>query len=299
MSIYSIDKIYKHIYADLHYIAMHIVPKKWYLKRTFKRLVGDPLDLDDPRTFNEKLQWLKLYDHNPLYTKMVDKYEMKRYVADIIGDEYIVPVLGVWDNFADIEFEKLPKRFVLKCNNDSGSVVICRDKSVFDKKNAKKLLEKSMHYNYYYNGSFEWPYKDVKAKIFAEELLNDGSGDALVDYKFFCFNGKAKLMYISRDESSNPTTDFFDMDFNHLPIRMKDPNSECPPAKPRCFFKMKKIAEILSQNIPHVRVDFFYVNDKIYVGELTFYHSAGFSRVYPDEWNTIMGDWIDIGIKDR
>ena len=285
-------KIIKH-YGGRGYFKW--MPDELYIKICYRAAFGNWPDLDNPVTFNEKLNWLKLHDRKPIYSKMVDKYEAKKYVAEILGSECSVPTFGVWDSFNEIDFSKLPNSFVLKCTHDSGAVVICKYKNKFDKLQAKKVIDKSLNREFYYVGR-EWPYKNVKPRIIAEKMLDDGSGKPLVDYKFFCFDGKAKIMYISRDGAANPTTDFFDMDFNHLPIRMKDPNSDVLPFKPKCFTEMKEIAEKLSQNIPHVRVDFFFVNNKIYVGELTFYHSAGFSHVYPEEWNYKMGDWININI---
>lgn len=269
-----------------------------FLKMAYKRKFGKELDLKKPITYNEKLQWLKLYDRKPEYTTMVDKYEAKAYIANKIGEKYVVPTLGVWNSFDDIDFENLPNSFVLKCTHDSGGLVVCKEKSKLNKKNARKKINKSLASNYFRVGR-EWPYKNVIPRIIAEPLLKDDAikedeQECLTDYKFFCFNGVPKIAYISKDKAENPATDFFDMDYNHLPIRMKDPNSDVLPEKPIRFDEMKKIATQLSQGFPHLRVDFYSANGKLYVGELTFYHCSGFAQIQPEEWAVKMGNWIEL-----
>ena len=270
---------------------------KKYLIKEYNATMGKKLNLDNPITYSEKLQWLKLNDRKDIYTTMVDKCKAKQFVSDIVGEEHTIPTIGIWDSFEEINFDKLPNQFVLKCNHDSGSIVICRDKSKLDLSKTKKIIEKSLKRNYFLVHR-EWPYKNIERKIMCEPLLHDDGDENswLVDYKFFCFNGEPKLCYISRDRSENPTTDFFDMDFNHLPFRMKDPNSIVPPPKPDCFEQMKEISKKLSKGIPHLRVDFYYVNNHIYVGELTFYHCAGFVNIVPDEWNYKLGNMIDLSL---
>ena len=269
------------------------IPDSSYLKIVYKMRTGKKLNLQEPKTFNEKLQWLKLYDRKPEYTIMVDKYEAKKYIAEQIGEEYIIPTLGVWDRFEDIDFDALPHQFVLKCTHDSGGLAICRDKSTFDKETARKKIARSLKRNYYWSGR-EWQYKDVKPRIIAEKYIEETKDDALTDYKFFCFHGVSKIMYISKDHGTDPRTDFFDMEFNHLPVRARDPQAEITPERPMQFEKMREMAEILSKDIPHLRVDFYLVNGKIYIGELTFYHMSGFTKVQPDEWNLKMGQWIQL-----
>jgi hypothetical protein len=187
----------------------------------------------------------------------------------------------------------LPEKFVIKCTHDSGVVIICNDKKKFDYESAKKKVNKDLKRKYFYIWR-EWPYKNVKPRIIIEKLLVDKDNDALTDYKFFCFNGEPKIMYISHDAGKNPTTDFFDMNFNHLDIKMKDPNSLKMPDKPEKFEEMIELSKKLSKGIPHLRVDFYLINGKIYFGELTFYHNAGFSHIYPDRWNKQLGDWIKL-----
>ena len=246
-----------------------------------------------PHTFSEKLNWLKLHDRNPLYTKLTDKYAVKDYVSKKIGVDKVVPLLGVWNSFDEIDFDHLPERFVLKCTHDSGGFMICKDKSTFSKVKARSFFNRELRKNYYWNKR-EWPYKDIQPRIIAEKYLEDGNGDALTDYKFFCFNGEPKMMYISKDVSADPRTDFFDMDWNYLPFKFKDPHAEVRPSMPDKFEEMKEIARTLSKGIPHVRVDMYLINNHIFFGEMTFFHLSGFFSVTPDEWDDIIGGWLDL-----
>lgn len=274
------------------------MPDEEYLKLRFKVRMKKELNLDEPKTFNEKLQWLKLYDRNPEYTRMVDKYEAKKYVADIIGEEYIIPTLGVWDRFEDIDFDALPNQFVLKCTHDSGGLVIVKDKQNLDIKKAKNKIEKSLATNFYLRGR-EWPYKNVKPRIIAEVYMEDEKSGELPDYKYFCFNGEAKVMFIATERSAKEETkfDFYDMDFNHLPFTNGHPNSTKNIEKPEKFDEMKILAEKLSKGIPQLRVDFYEVNGKIYFGELTFSHWGGFVPFNPPEWDLKLGEYITLPIK--
>ena len=229
---------------------------------------------------------------------MVDKFASKQFFSERIGEKYVVPSLGgPWYSFDEIDFDTLPKKFVLKTNHDSGGVMLCRDKKSFDKEKARAFFEKHLKINYYWSAR-EWPYKNIKPCIFAEQFLEDGSGDAIYDYKFFCFNGVPKIMYLSRDRSENPRTDFFDMEYTHLDMRMKDPNSDVLPKKPNRFEEMKLLAAELSKGIPHVRVDFYMIGDHLYVGETTFFHCGGFVSVKPESWNWEMGNWITLPNRD-
>ena len=274
-----------------------------YLKKIFVVRCGYELDLTSPRSYNEKLQWLKLHDRNPEYSKMVNKYEVKEYVADKIGENYIIPTLGVWDNFDDIDFNSLPDQFVLKCTHDSGGLVICKDKSTLNKTRAKKKINKSLKRDYYLTGR-EWPYKNVKPRIIAEEYMEDEKTAELRDYKFFCFDGEVKALFIATERQKpgeEVKFDFFDENFNHLPIRQGHPNAKVPPKKPEKFEEMKVLAAKLSEGIPHVRVDFYEVNGKIYFGEMTFFHFSGMMPFEPREWDNVFGGWVNISkiqIKD-
>lgn len=266
---------------------------KQHLQILYWARLGKRLDLKNPRTFNEKLQWLKLYNRKPEYTTMVDKHTAKGYIASRIGDEYVIPTLGVWETFEQIDFDALPRQFVLKCTHDSGCFVLCRDKSRLDLAAAREKIEASLKRNYYYHGR-EWPYKNVTPRILAEAYVEDAANDALTDYKFYCFDGVPKIMYIAKDHGKEPYTDFFDMNFNHLPLVIKDPNAPVAPPRPERFEQMKAFAEELSQNVPFLRVDFYDVNGRVYVGELTFFDGSGFEYIEPEEWNTILGSWISL-----
>lgn len=269
---------------------------RFRIKLRYLRKMGKWLDLDNPVTFNEKLQWLKAYDHNPLYTSIVDKQEVKKIIADKIGSEYIIPTLAVYERPEDIDWEKLPERFVLKCTHDSGGVVVCKEKDQLDRKKALKKLSKHYKRNYYYNKR-EWPYKNIKPRIIAEAYMEDrdGSGE-LKDYKFFCFDGVPKMLFVASDRHKKTETkfDFFDMDFKHLPIINGHPNSDVPPQKPASFEQMKKLAAELSAGFPHVRVDLYEIEGKIYFGEMTLYHYSGTVPFEPEIWDTTMGEWLKL-----
>lgn len=280
-------------------VLAQLLPDKIYLQIYYRRIFGRKLNLKEPKTFNEKIQWLKLYDRNPTYSKMVDKYEAKNYVENKIGKEYIIPTLGVWEEFDKINFSELPNQFVLKTTHDSGGVVIVKDKDKMNLVKTKKIIEDSLNNNYYLQGR-EWPYKNVKHRIIAEKYMVDESGYELKDYKFFCFNGIAKVMFIASDrQNTNEETkfDFFDMEFNHLPFTNGHPNSNKIIIKPKSFEKMKKLAEILSEGIPQVRIDFYDINGNIYFGEMTFSHWSGFVPFIPDEWDYRLGSMINLPVK--
>ena len=270
-------------------------PDTLWLECLYRSKLHRKLNLKNPQRFTEKLNWLKLHDHNPLYTRLVDKYEVKHYIAERLGEQMVIPSYGVWEHFDDIDFVKLPNQFVLKCTHDSGRFCICRDKTTFDMVGARQKLETSLKNNFFW-WTREWPYKNVKPRIIAEKFMVDDDSDALTDYKFFCFNGQPKMMYISKDVSADPRTDFFDMDWNHLPFRMKDANADVIPKKPDLFEEMKEIAVTLSQGIPHVRVDLYVINGKIYFGEMTFFHNSGIFNITPDEWDYKIGKWLDLSI---
>lgn len=272
------------------------IPTKLWISWRFKQRVGYKMDWKNPKTFNQKLQWLKVYDRKPIYTTMVDKYEAKKYVADIIGDEYIIPTLGVWNDFDDIDFDTLPDQFVLKCTHDSGGLVIVRDKAKFDKEAARKKLKSALKKNPY-TVDREWPYKNVKPRIIAEKYMEDTTTQELRDYKIFTFDGVAKALFVATDRSSETEEtkfDFFDMEYRHLDIRNGHPNAAVPPAKPETFEEMKELAQKLSQNIPHLRVDFYEVDGKAYFGELTFSHWSGMTPFEPEKWDKTFGSWIKL-----
>lgn len=273
------------------------MPDDIYLKRLFKAKLGVDLNLSDPKTFNEKIQWLKLFDRKPEYTAIVDKYAVKKWVAGRIGEEYIIPTLGVWDHFDEINFDALPDQFVLKCTHDSGGLVIVKDKNQFDRKAAKKKLEKHLRRNYYF-GTREWPYKNVKPRVIAEPYIEDNQTKELRDYKFYTFNGAPKMMFIStgRGSASGLKLDYFDMDGNHMGITHVGvyPNAGVCPDLPENFELMKYLAEKLAKKFAFVRVDFYEANHKVLFGELTLHSGAGYDSFRPDEWNYIVGNWLKL-----
>lgn len=276
------------------------MPDKPYLQICYKIHIGKKLNLKHPTSFNEKLQWLKLYDRNPEYTKMVDKYEVKKYVADMIGEEYIIPTIGVWNKVEDIDFDKLPNQFVLKCTHDSGGLVICKDKSKLDIEEAKKKLNHFYNRKYFYLHR-EWPYKNVKPRIIAEKYMQNGNDPELKDYKLFCFNNEPKLLYISEGLSDHATAkiSFADMNYNMAPFTRSDFEPfEKLPKKPINFEKIKELAKMLSKNISFVRVDFYEINGKIYFGEFTFSPCAGLIPFQPAEYDDVIGEWLKLPQKN-
>ena len=271
------------------------LPDDLFLKKEFKLRMGKKLNLDNPRTFNEKLQWLKIHNRKPEYTVMVDKYAAKQYVADRIGEEYIIPTLGVWNHFDDIDFDSLPNQFVLKCTHDSGGLAICKDKLTFDKEAAKKKIEHYLKRKYYYIHR-EWPYKNVQPRIIVEKYMSDDINKELNDYKLMCFNGKVKATFVctNRFSENGLNVTFYDTDWNRLPFERHYPASKVEIEKPKTYDEMVKLAERLAENIPFVRVDFYEVKGKIYFGELTFFPGSGFEEFVPEKWDKTLGDWIEI-----
>mgnify|MGYP004532929915 CR=1 FL=1 len=274
---------------------LRILPDKIYLKIKYYIRFKKKLNLHNPETYNEKIQWLKLYDRKKIYTTMVDKYEVKNYVANIIGEEYIIPTIGVFNKFDEINFDSLPNQFVIKCTHDSCGLIIVKNKKELDIKKARKKINKCLKNNYFFGGR-EWPYKNVKPRIIIEPYLEEKKYGELRDYKFFTFSGKVKFMFIASNRQGNGDTyfDFYDEKFNHLDIINGHSNNPTPPEKPLNFNKMIELAEKLSKNIKHVRIDFYEVDGKIYFGEMTFYHWSGFVPFSPEKWDKIIGSYIKI-----
>lgn len=272
-----------------------LLPDKVYLSIQTRGFLGYSLSLKNPKTFNEKLQWLKLYDRNPQYISMVDKYAAKEYAANLIGVEYIVPTYCVWERIEDVDFESLPSKFVLKCTHDSGSIIVCNDKSKLNREEALNILRKGLSRNMFFWGR-EWPYKKVKPQIIAESYLQDENGRELFDYKFFCFNGRAMFYKIDFDRFTNHKANYYDLEGRLLPFG----EEVCPPdpnrvfSKPKDIKRMIELAEILSNNIPFLRVDFYYPNEKIYLGEMTFYPATGFGPFLPEEWDMKLGKMLEL-----
>ena len=272
------------------------VSDKQYIKIIYKAIFRKNIDLNNPITFNEKLQWLKLYDRKNWYSNLVDKYEVKKIVSEKIGQQYVIPTIGVFNSFSEIDFNQLPGRFVLKCTHDSGSVILCKNKENFDINAARKKINAAMKVNYFYK-SREYPYKNVKPRIIVEPYLEDMQAEQLYDYKIFCFNGKVKYLFVATDRQSNVKFDYFDSEFNKIPVRQAfHPNSQYKIQKPECFEKMKEFAEILSANIPQVRVDFYVVNGRLYFGELTFFHHGGFAPFIPEKYDYLWGKELELPI---
>lgn len=287
------EKIHKIIRTFYRFI-----PDKLYIEWIFRRRMGYKLNLKNPQTFSEKLQWIKLYDRRPLYTIIVDKYEAKMHIANMIGNEYIVPTIGIYNSFNDIDFEKLPDSFVLKTTHDSGGVYICKDKANINIEKARKIINKSLRHNYYLDGR-EWPYKDVPKRIIAEKYLEDTKTSELRDYKFFCFDGEVKAMFVATDRQNRPEPcfDFFDADYNHLDIVNGHPLAKVIPEKPQSFDKMKELAAKLSVGFPELRVDFYEVDGRPYVGELTLFHHGGWMKFEPEKWDRIFGEWVKLPLR--
>lgn len=273
---------------------MRYIPDKTYLQIYYFLQFGKLCDFKNPTTFNEKLNWLKINNRDSLYTKLVDKYEVKEYVEKVIGGGYTIPTLGVWEHFDDINFDMLPDQFVLKCTHDSEGLVIVKDKSKMDRNAAREKIETALRHNFYYVGR-EWPYKNVHPRIIAEQYMEDHIDKELRDYKFYCFDGIPKIMYIASNRNSGHVNfDFYDMEFNHLDITQKYPNASEPLRKPEHFKEMVGLAKKLSNGFPHVRVDFYEVDSKVYFGELTFFSMSGLTPFKPAKWDKIMGSWLTL-----
>lgn len=300
----KISKLYDWTLSKLFYndLPKDWIPDKTYLKWVYRVKIGRNLHLKNPKTFTEKVQWLKIYDRRPEYTTMVDKYAVKKYVADKIGEQYVIPTLGgPWKSFDEIDFDALPEQFVLKTTHDSGGIAICKDKATFDKEAAKKKLEEHLK-NRHWKKWREWAYKDVPPQIIAEKYMSDGSlttdgEEQLTDYKIFCFNGKPSMLFIATDRFSKEEEtkfDFFDMDGNHLPFKNVHPHADPLPKMPKSLPEMKVLAEKLSEGITQCRIDFYEINGKIYFGEVTMYHYAGLTTLSPDEWDYKIGEMIEL-----
>ena len=259
------------------------------------------LNLNEPKTFTEKTQWLKLYNRKPEYAMMVDKYEAKKYVASLIGDEYIIPTFGIWDRFEDIDFSTLPDRFILKATHSSHASIVCKDKRTFDIDDARKKFHRFLKTNPYIYCR-EWAYKNVKPRIIAEQFMENKGEKDLTDYKFFCFNGEPRYCQVIRDRSENETIDFYDTEWRHQEFTGLNPVAKTglnPVAKPTDYSRMLKIASRLSEGMPFVRIDLYEINGKIYFGEITFYPAAGFGTFTPKEWNRKLGDMIQLPIPNK
>ena len=270
------------------------IPDELYLRMAYRAVTGKKLHLNPPVTYNEKLQWLKLHDRKPEYTSMVDKYEVRKFVADRVGEEYLVNVLGVWNKADEIDFDKLPDRFVLKCTHDCGGLVICRDKASLDIDATRRKLDACLKTNFYWQGR-EWPYKNVKPRIYAESYLSDSGDTQLTDYKVFCFDGHPQMIQVDYDRFNGHKRQFFDCEWNRMEISFHFPSdtSKVIP-KPAQLEEMLNLAGKLSAGFPHLRTDFYIVGDRLYVGEMTFFHGTGFGKWWPDGTDEWLGNFLNI-----
>lgn len=273
------------------------IPDRPYLQWLFHYVFGYRLDLKHPTTFNEKLNWLKLYDRNPLYTQLVDKYEVKQWVANKIGSEYVIPTLGVYESVSDIAFDDLPNQFVLKCTHDSGSTIVCKDKESFNFSEARQKLAHSLELNHFLELR-EWPYKNCRRRIIAEQYVDDENSDALQDYKWWCFGGVPKYMYFSV-KTDSIYENFYDMDFNPVYFNHGFLRHSPEFQKPAAFEEMKRLSEELSSNIPFVRCDFYFVKGRVFFGELTFYDWGGMQPFNAQEDDVFLGELIKLPHKNR
>lgn len=272
-----------------------LIPDRIYLQIVYFRHFKKFIDFDNPKTFNEKIQWLKLNYRKEEYTNLVDKYRVKQYITKLIGEEYVIPTLGVWKNVDDIDFKSLPEKFVLKCNNDSGGIVICKNKKDFDEVKAKSFLKERLKNNGYWYGR-EWPYKNVKPCIIAEKYMEDSISKDLKDYKFFCFNGSMEFFDIDIDRFIEHRSNYYDKNGNFLPFG----KTYCPPdytkkiEMPKNLDKMIELAETISHNTVLSRIDFYEIDGQVYFGEITFYPGSGFSPFTDEKWDYKLGDMIDL-----
>ncbi len=276
-----------------------VMTDKLFLRLQFRIQVGYWPNFANPKTFNEKIQWLKLNDIHPEYTKMVDKVTAKDYVASIVGEKYIIPTIGVWDSVDEIDWDSLPNQFVIKSTGDSGGVVVCKDKKELDIVAAKKKL-KGLGSRDYTKYNKEYPYHNVPHRYIAEEYMEDESGYELKDYKIFCSYGNPKFLFVATGRQQHDTRfDFYDTKFNHLPVLNGHPNADVWPVKPQNFEEMLNVAGKLSQGIPHVRVDLYNINGRIYFGELTFFHWSGLVPFEPREWDYYFGKMITLPYEEN
>lgn len=302
MFILRIKKAIKHPEWVLGLILRHTPIGRWMNDRTFVKWeffsgMRKFPNLKKPCSFNEKLQWLKLNDMHLEYSRMVDKAEAKEYVMEILGEgseKYIIPTLGIWNSFDEIDFDSLPNQFVLKTTHDSGGVVVVSNKNTINMASVREKIERSMKHNFFYEHR-EYPYKNIKPRIIAEKYMVDESGTELKDYKFFCFNGHCKMLFIATDRNIGDTRfDFYDENFNHLPFRQGHPWANKVINKPDRFEDMVRLSEKLSKGFPHVRVDLYNINGQIYFGELTFFHFSGNVPFEPEVWDYRIGEWLKL-----
>lgn len=280
--------------------TLSFLPDKMYLRLFYFATTGKKINFKNPKGYCEKLQWLKVNDRHSEYSRLVDKLAVRDHIDEVLGQGHMFPLLGKWKSFDEIDFSQLPEQFVIKCNHDSGSTKVIKNKSALTEKDFKemrKFFKRRLKSDFFYAGR-EYPYKGIDRYIIAEQLMIDEAQPekSIEDYKFFCFNGEPKMMFVATDRSTDCRFDFYDMDFNHLDIYNIHKNSDKIIEKPVMFEEMKKMAAKLSQGMRQVRIDLYELNGKIYFGEYTFFHGGGFQLFQPDEWEQRLGEWIDITI---
>jgi|SRR5690625_764181 len=267
-----------------------------FTQKSFVRNVGRQVNLESPKDFRDKLQWLKLYWYDPQAVKCADKYQVREIIKKEVGHKYLNELYAIYDSYTEIDIDKLPNSFVLKATHSSGYNFVCKDKRLVDWIEKKKELRKWFKINYFWN-TREWVYKDIKPRIICEKYLSeDNKSMSLTDFKFYCFNGEPKYCQVIKDRETDGTIDFFDEEWNHMEFtglqRMPNSTEEIP--KPDKLQEMLEISRKLSKTFPFVRVDFYYVKGKVYFGELTFFPRSGFGTFDPPEWNEKIGDLLEL-----
>ncbi|MBQ3475975.1 glycosyl transferase [Candidatus Saccharibacteria bacterium] len=277
--------------------ALNWLSDEKYLKLIYFLDLGKKLDLKNPKAYSEKLQWLKLYDRKPEYVQMVDKYEAKKIVSKILGEQYIIPTIGVYNKFDDVDFKSLPKQFVMKCTHDSGGLVICKDRDKLDINAARKKIQKALKRNYFWFGR-EWPYKNVKPRIIIEKYMEDPKTHDLKDYKFFTFSGEIVCVLVDYDRFIDHKRAIYDQNWQRLKFTETfqtdySVEQKCPGNFEEMIKLVRKLVKAIG-NPPHVRIDLYTIKNRIYFGEITFFHGSGFSKFDPPEWDEKMGKYINL-----
>lgn len=272
----------------------YFTPGSVYIKLQYLIMMGEKLNLKNPKTFNEKIQWLKLHDRNPLYTELADKYAVRGYVSRVIGEEYLIPLIAVYNSVDEIRWDELPNQFVLKCTHSCGKNIICENKEKLDIRDAKKKLRKWMKKNFFWHGR-EWAYKNIRPRIICEQYMVDESGTELKDYKIFCFNGKPRFIQVDFNRFRGHKRNVYTVDWQYLDLSYNYPNQASTHIeKPKKLDEMLRCAAKLSSEFPFVRTDFYSIDEQIYIGELTFYPANGMSRFNPKEYDYILGEWLNL-----
>ena len=291
-------KLSKTIKSQLcHMLA--IIPDKPYIHMQYYLHMKRKLNLKQPKTFNEKIQWLKIYDRKPLYTSIVDKYNVRNFVEQKIGKDYLIPLLGVWENANEIDFKILPKTFVLKCTHDSGSVIICRNKDKMDFSEVKRRMNRALSQNVFFNGR-EWAYRNVQPRIIAEVFLSDEFESEPIDYKLFCFNGKVELIQVDTGRFVDHKRNLYTRHWEPIMAELCYPrNNEKEVECPSHLKKIVEIASNLSSGFTFVRVDLYIIRDQVYFGELTLYPGSGFEQFRPNFWDERLGSLIQLPLENN